>query len=417
MKQEHPVVISRRVWSVAWLTGVGAFMALLDSSIVNLALETLCEEFHVSLYLMQWVVSGYLLALTVSLPSTAILGRRYGHVVVWKRSLTLFIASSLLCGLASDIGLLIAARILQGLTAGVMVPAGQAWLRSEAKPTQLGRLMGVVGMAVALGPVLGPVAGGALLERLSWRWLFWMNVPLGLIALVGAWGFLESQEKQSVSRSPALGGEPSKGILVDTDVLRIRTLRIFTFICALTGANLYCGLLLLPLYFFEKNQLSEAEVGGLLMLMGLGSALALPLAGELTDRRGPVSAIRWGSMLLITSTIPFFGFEMPIPILGACLLIRGVGLALAQMPAFTAAYSTTPARYAGDVSVLVNVAQRLGGVVGTLLVAMLVGGSSHFQGGLLIVLLLGSFTAAVALRENPIPGLEASGTRACHDSS
>ncbi|MEC9404855.1 MAG: MFS transporter, partial [Pseudomonadota bacterium] len=147
-------------------------MAMLDTSVANLALLPLQENFRTSLGDVQWVVTGYLIALAVSMPMTGWLCRRFGHDRVWQMSMTGFVAASALCALSETSLMLSLARGLQGLAAGIMVPSGQAVLASVSERRQLGRLMGTVGFAVALGPALGPGVGGVLTETVSWRGLF-----------------------------------------------------------------------------------------------------------------------------------------------------------------------------------------------------------------------------------------------------
>jgi MFS family permease len=139
---------------------------------------------------VQWVATGYLVALAVSVPAAAWLGSRYGYGRVWAVSLAGFVVPSVLCALAPGPLTLIDARFLQGLAGRLMVPAGQAMIGSTAGPRQLGRLMGTLGLVVVLGPAVGPALGGLLLELTSWRWLFWINVPIGVAALLAARGLV-----------------------------------------------------------------------------------------------------------------------------------------------------------------------------------------------------------------------------------
>ncbi|MEP4371942.1 MAG: MFS transporter, partial [Alloalcanivorax venustensis] len=151
-----PAPIPARIWKIAAIAGAGAFMAMLDSTVANLALESIRADLASPLATVQWVVTGYLIALAVSLPAAAWLGSRFGYGRVWGWSLAGFVGGSVLCALAPEPGTLIAARFLQGLAAGIMVPAGQAVIGATAERNQLGRLMGTLGLVIALGPALGP---------------------------------------------------------------------------------------------------------------------------------------------------------------------------------------------------------------------------------------------------------------------
>ncbi len=163
---------------------IGAIMSILDTTIVNVALETLSRDLHVGLSDVQWVATGYLLALAVVIPLTGWMSERFGARRVWLTSVTLFIAGSVLCGMAWDLPSLIAFRVLQGLGGGMVMPVGMILLTQAAGPQRVGRVMSIVGVPMLLGPVIGPVLGGLIVDHLSWRWIFFVNVPVGALALV-----------------------------------------------------------------------------------------------------------------------------------------------------------------------------------------------------------------------------------------
>lgn len=406
-----PPPIPARTWKIAAVTGAGAFIAMLDSTIANLAIESIRDDLASTLPVIQWVATGYLLALAVSLPATGWLGSRYGHGRVWAVSLAVFVLGSALCAIAPSPLTLIAARLLQGLAAGLMVPAGQAILGSVAGPKQLGRVMGSIGLVVALGPALGPAFGGFLLEIASWRSLFWINVPLGVITLLMARGLVPagviSDERPpdwkgliligcglplllyganeiGSSGTTALtllaigfGMILSVGFifnsmtishpLIDLSLLRRRTFAAATSTVGLTGANMYGGLLLIPLYLQLMAGQDTIEAGLMLLAMGLGTAVALYFGGMLTDRYSAGSVTLAGAVLLFISTMPFLFFStFSLITLIIVLVIRGIGLALAQMPAYTAAYASVTDKQIGDAATLVNIVQRIGGAIGAI---------------------------------------------------
>jgi EmrB/QacA subfamily drug resistance transporter len=390
-------------------------MAMLDAAVANLALESIRADFAVTLAVVQWVATGYLVALAVSLPAAAWLGSRYGYGRLWAVSLAGFVATSALCALAPGPLTLIGARLLQGLAGGLMVPTGQAVIGSTAGPRQLGRLMGTLGLAVALGPALGPAVGGLLLEVASWRWLFWINVPIGIAALLAARGLVPAGSRDTARTLDRRGlallgiGLPlllygateigAAGVtavtilavlvgallaagfvlaalraaspLIDLRLLRRKTFAAAAATAGLTGANMYGRLLLLPLYFQLVAGRDIAETGMLLLAMGLGSALALPLAGTLTDRHGAGPVTLAGAGLLVVTVVPFllpgaFASSGALATLALVLILvaRGIGMALAQMPAMTAAYASAAAAEMGDAATLINIVQRVGGAIG-----------------------------------------------------
>src|SRR5215213_4528142 len=159
-------------------------MSILDTTIVNVALETLSRELHAPLSTIQWVSTGYLLSLALVIPLTGWLSEKYGAKRIWMTSVALFGIGSVLCGAAWNAESLIAFRILQGLGGGMIMPVGMALMAQTAGPHRVGRVMSVIGVPMLLGPILGPVIGGLIVDSWSWRWIFYVNVPIAVFALV-----------------------------------------------------------------------------------------------------------------------------------------------------------------------------------------------------------------------------------------
>ncbi|MEJ2626213.1 MAG: DHA2 family efflux MFS transporter permease subunit [Pseudolabrys sp.] len=439
-----------RLWAIAVVTGSGAFMAMLDSTIANLALNTIRSDLAAPLSGVQWVATGYLIALAVSLPLAGWLSRRFGDGRLWKGSILAFVLASIVCAFAQTLTHLIMARCLQGLAAGLMVPAGQAVLASTADRRQLGRLMGVVGFAVALGPALGPAFGGMLIDAASWRWLFLINVPVGFAALIGAARLVPSGETTPEVRIDFRGlilisfGLPlllygaaeigssnismlsiaiavigigltalfvvhavqSPDPLIDVALLLRSGFSAPVVTAGLTGAAMYGGLLLLPIFLQRSLEQTQTVAVLMLMAMGLGSAFILPVAGALTDRYGPRRISLAGGGLLILTTIPFVS---PVPLVFAAVVIllaaRGAALALAQMPAITAAYNAVDEAETGDAATLINIGQRLGGALGAIAMVAVIeqfGGSASVTAyqiafGALVVISVGAMLIATRI--------------------
>ena len=177
----------RRISSVVVL---GSIMSILDTTIVAVALDTLGKDFHVPVSTIQWVTTGYLLALAIVIPVTGWAVDRFGAKPMWMMSLGLFIIGSSLCGLAWSANSLIAFRVLQGLGGGMILPIGQSILARAAGPQRMGRVMSVIGVPTVMGPVLGPVLGGLIVSNFSWRWIFYINVPIGIVTLLLSSRFL-----------------------------------------------------------------------------------------------------------------------------------------------------------------------------------------------------------------------------------
>lgn len=170
-----------------WILIIGTSAALLDTTVVNVAIDTMRQSLNVPVSMIQWVNTGYLLALGMVIPLTTWAVGRFGAKRMWLFSLAVFLLGSVLSGLSWDIGSLIAFRILQGVGGGLLVPIMQTLLVQAAGPQRIGRVMAVVGMPAMIVPILGPFVGGLIISNLSWRWIFYINVPICLIAMYLAW--------------------------------------------------------------------------------------------------------------------------------------------------------------------------------------------------------------------------------------
>src|SRR4051812_1293002 len=184
--------LGREVWVVAGVVIVGVVMSILDTTIVVVALETLSRDLHAPLDTIQWVSTGYLLALATVIPLAGWMSERFGAKNVYMTSVALFGLGSALCGLAWSAESLIFFRVLQGAGGGMIMPVGMSLMAQVAGPHRVGRVMSVVGVPMLLGPIFGPVIGGLLVDTVSWRWIFFVNLPVVVLALVLAQRFLTS---------------------------------------------------------------------------------------------------------------------------------------------------------------------------------------------------------------------------------
>src|SRR5690348_15512207 len=176
-------LLTREILSLSAVVVLGAIMTILDATIVNVALPTLGRDFGTSIATIQWVPTIYLLAFATVIPASGWATERFGARRVWITSLALFLAGSLGCGLSGSVAVLIGFRMLQGLGGGMIIPVGQAILARAAGPQRMGRVMSIIGVPLLLGPVIGPVIGGALVSGASWRWIFFVNLPVGAASL------------------------------------------------------------------------------------------------------------------------------------------------------------------------------------------------------------------------------------------
>src|SRR3954464_3221927 len=186
------------VWKICLIVIVGSIMSILDTTIVNVALDRLSTELNTSISTIQWVVTGYLLSLAAVIPISGWAGRKYGAQQVYLPPPGLFPIGSALCGIASSSTELIVFRVLQGCGGGLILPVGQLMMAEAAGPKRMGRVMSVVAVPAMLAPIFGPALGGLILDNASWRWIFFVNVPIGVIALIlGVRGLPRSQPQDA----------------------------------------------------------------------------------------------------------------------------------------------------------------------------------------------------------------------------
>jgi len=178
--------IDRALLTVAAVVVLGTIMTILDTTVVNVAINTLAAKFHTTLPTIQWVATGYTLALATVIPLSGWIADRFGTKRLYMTSIALFVVGSALSGLATSTDEIIFFRVLQGLGGGMIMPAGMTILTRAAGTERIGRVMAIIGVPMMVGPIMGPVLGGWLVTDVGWRWIFFINAPIGLLALLFA---------------------------------------------------------------------------------------------------------------------------------------------------------------------------------------------------------------------------------------
>ncbi|GAB3976992.1 MDR family MFS transporter [Actinoallomurus acanthiterrae] len=391
---------------------IGASLSFLDSTIVNVSLRTLSVDLHASLDDIQWVVTGYLLALAAVIPVTGWAARRVGAARLYVIALAVFTAGSAMCALSGSAGELIAFRVLQGAGGGMITPVGTMIWAKMAGPERMARVMSAVGMPIVLAPMLGPTLGGLLVQELGWQSIFWLNVPAGIIGVILATRLLPRDQAQAagpldvpglllitagmvgltygltevataggVGRATVfgLGGGVVllamfvlRALRVSDPLLDLRLYRDASFGAAsLTafslGIALFGGVILMPLYFQLVRGESVIATGLLLAPSGLGAAVANRLSAPLTERLGAGLTSLIGAGISLAATMPFVLIKADTSCLalGAAMLVRGFGVGISLMPAMTATYRSLPAAKINDATPQLNILQRVGGSIGT----------------------------------------------------
>jgi EmrB/QacA subfamily drug resistance transporter len=411
--------VDRPTVLVAATVAIGMLMTIVDTTIVNVAIGALSNGLDAPLATAQWVTTGYLLALATAIPLTGWLSQRFGSGYVWSLALATFAACSLLCGTAWSVESLIIFRVLQGLGGGMLMPLGQTIVVQSAGPERFGRVMSIVGVPMLLAPVLGPVVGGAILEGASWRWIFYVNVPIAVAGLVMAARFLPPRAGRSAAArgldwrgaalvspglcllvlglssvetrgglgSPLAAGPMIAGAVLlaafithavrDRDpLIDVRLFATPAFGAAaagvfLVGGALYSTWLVLPLYLQSARGLGALDAGLLLGLQGVGVMLGMPVAGRLVDRRGGTVAL-CGCVLMCVGTLPLvtLGSDTDYAVIGAALVLRGVGFGASLMPMQAVAYGAIARARIPRATTALHVCQRIGGSVSTALLAV-----------------------------------------------
>ena len=401
--------LDRRVWIIAAACSCGPLMSGLDSTMVNVSLDTLGSAFDAPLGTIQWVTSGYLLALALSLPLSGWLVDRVGARRIFLGCFAGFIVCSVLSGLATSVQLLIGCRVLQGIAGGLLAPMMQMMMARHAG-RHMARVIGVAAMPVMVGQMFGPSLGGLILGWLGWRWIFFVNVPVGLLAICFAWFALPRDEGTNSRRldligfamiSPGLAllleglvslahGDASApfslmasvvllagfcwhalrrpaSALIDLRLFKGPVFRAAAATQFLSNAINFGGQLLLPLWFLKIRGATPSATGLMLFPLGLGIFFALPIMGRLSERFGARAISGAGAALSVVGTIPFaFATpETPYPLLAVALFVRGFGGGSITIPAAAAAYASVPRESLGHATTAINICQRFGGPAGS----------------------------------------------------
>jgi EmrB/QacA subfamily drug resistance transporter len=414
----YPDHIDGAVLKVAGVVVLGAIMSILDITVVNVALPTFQRVFgHGSEELpysqVAWAVTGYTLALATVIPLTGWAADRFGTKRLYMTAILLFTAGSALCATAWSINALIVFRVLQGLGGGMLMPLGMTIMTRAAGPHRMGRLMAILGVPMLLGPIMGPILGGWLIQIASWHWIFLINVPLGLIAVVYSWIVLDKDAPEpsesldvigmllmspglalflyGVSSLPSHGGDVGdphvwipalagivlmaafvwwsfkpKHPLLDLRLLANRNLALSLITMFLFASAFFGGLLLVPTYFQQVRGESTLHAGLLVAPQGIGAMMTMPIAGRLSDRMPIGRIVPVGLVLII---IGMFGLTRitdttPYAAIIAMLVVMGWGMGATMMPIMTTALRNLRPHEVARGSTLLNINQQIASSVG-----------------------------------------------------
>jgi EmrB/QacA subfamily drug resistance transporter len=410
---------NRKWWTLA-AVAVGLFMIMLDNTVVNVALPSIRDDLGIGLSELVWVVNAYALTFGVLLLTGGKLADMLGRRAIFVTGLVIFTAASLACGLASSADVLIAARTVQGIGAALMNPATLSIITATFPPRQRGMAIGIWAGVSALALAIGPLVGGLLTEKIHWSWIFFINVPIGVLGVFAARIFIDETKDTSAEQRLDLPGLVTSAVglfaltfgLIETNhrawtstlvlsmfalaavalaafvVLELRQrvpmldLTLFrdrTFAGA-NAAMLLVGLAMFGIFFFNSLFLqnilgfSAIETGASFLPMTVLIILVAPAAGKLSDHFGPRWLMGGGMVLLAISLLLFGRLEADSTFWGLLpgLLVGGVGMAITMAPTTSAAMGAVPIAKAGVGSAVINSMRQVGGSVGIAVMGALV---------------------------------------------
>ena len=405
---------------------LGPFMSQIDSTVVNVSLSAIRDDLHSSTESAQWIVSAYLLALALMLPLNGWLVDRVGAKRLYLGCFTLFTVASMGCGAARSIPALIGARVLQGMAGGLLAPLTQLMMARVAGK-QMARVFGYAVVPVLIAPILGPVLAGAILKHASWSWIFYVNLPIGVYAVAAAAWFLPGDEPpgdrrpfdllgflllspglvallyglEQATRGHGFGPLVAGAALLVGFIVHARRARSSALIDLqlfesglfanaavtqfLSNGMLYANQFLVPLYLITGAGFSPHRAGWLLAPPAVTMMFVYPLMGTVTDRFGCRAVVASGVLLTVLGTLVFVWMtQRGLTTAGVevGLLLRSAGQGAIGIPTVSAAYASVPKEKLSFATTAVNIVQRLGGPMATIVVALAVTtGTAHPVGG------------------------------------
>jgi DHA2 family multidrug resistance protein len=419
-------------WGIAVAVSLGALLEIVDTSIVNVALSDIQASLGATLTQVTWVISGYAIANVIILPLSAWLGDRFGKKAYFVSSLVGFTVASVLCGLSTSFPMIVAARILQGLTGGGLLAKAQAILFETFPKEEQALAQGLFGSIVIAGPAIGPTLGGYLVTNVGWRWIFFVNVPIGIVAILMVLAFLPKDERRATTSVDwlaiallAVGIGSFQGVLeegqqedwfesrlivtlsiaavvglvifvarslasrtpvVDLRVLRHRSLWSGSIISVIVGMVLYGALFAVPIFAGGVMQYTSQQVGMLLLPSALASAVAMPIAAMLSTRVDVRLLIVVGALILLGGLYMMVGLT---PQTGGDdlfwpLIVRGFGTVLMFMPLQLAALGPIPKKDVASATGFFNLTRQLGGSVGVALLTTVLEKREAFHRAVLV---------------------------------
>ncbi|MFZ5631401.1 MAG: DHA2 family efflux MFS transporter permease subunit [Bacillota bacterium] len=398
-------------WAGLFVLVFGAFMAILDGSIVNVALPRLMSIFGVTPDDIQWVMTAYLLTSGVVVPVTGYLGDRFGYKRVYIYALIAFTLGSALCGIAWNNDSLVAFRVVQALGGGMLIPLSMSIIFRMVPRQKMGMAMGMWGIAATMAPAVGPTLGGYLVDHYSWHLIFTINIPVGIIAVILSYAMIDETPLIKGLKFDVLGsilssaglfslllalsqgqkeGWTSQYIVtlftlagfflllfclwelqVPYPMLDIKLFKNPVFSASIAATSfltiaMFAAIFLVPLYCQSLQGLTPMQTGLLIMPMALVTGFMMPISGRLFDKIGalPLGLVGIAIAGFFTYMLSFITLETSYRSLQILLVLRAVGLGLGMMPISTAGMNTIPPLLVGQASAINNLVRQISASLG-----------------------------------------------------
>jgi EmrB/QacA subfamily drug resistance transporter len=448
------VTPENKKWWTLGAVSVGLFMIMLDNTVVNVALPSMRTSLHMSLSELEWVVAGYALTFAAFMLIGGKLADFVGRRLVFMIGLAVFTGASLACGLAPNGGFLIGARIVQGLGGALMNPATLSIIAATFAPRERGRAIGIWAGVSAMALAIGPLVGGLLTEHVNWNWIFFINVPVGLIGLLAIPLFIDESRDTTADQRLDLPGLVTSALglfsltyafieansngwgsariigafgvaaaslvafvllerhqrapMLDLSLFRNRTFGGANAAMLFVGLAMFGTFFYVSLYMQNVLKYSPVEAGASFLPMTILIILIAPRAGALTDRVGSRWLVGIGMTLLAAMLFYYttLGANESFWALLPGLLLGGIGMGMTMTPVTAAAMSAVSVDKAGVGSAVLNSARQVGGSLGIAVMGAIVAGSSNYLTGFhdalrvgALLCLAGAAVAVLAIRK------------------
>lgn len=422
-----------RRWLIAVSVALGALLEIVDTSIVNVALPQMQASLGVTLSEVGWVITSYAIANVIILPLSAWLGDRFGKKRFFVFSLLAFIGASILCGLSHSLPMLVISRVLQGLFGGGLLSKAQSFLWETFPPEERGSAQALFGVVAIAGPAIGPTLGGYIVTNLDWRWIFFINLPIGILAVFMAATFLPEDSRVKATGSvdwlslavlaAGLGALQtfleegyteswfdstficicaavaavclgvfvhrqltSDSPVVDLRVLRYRSLWAGCIVSAVIGMGLYGAMFAVPIFAQTAMKYTSQQTGMLMLPGALASAFAMPVMAKLLRRFDPRVLVAGGSIIVISALLMLAQLnpqtnedELFWP-----LIIRGFGTVAMFLPMSMATFAGVPVKDVAKATGLYNLTRQLGGSIGIAVLTTVLSSRTAFHRSVLV---------------------------------